>query len=79
MRILISLAILLIFYTLGCAGPEMPSKNHRLESASLACLSSSPMESIDGASPSCRPEPPLLEKVSNALGGFAAAMRDPNQ
>jgi len=76
---LTSLVILLIFYALGGAGLEMHSKRHRLELANLACLSSSPMEGVDGVSPSCRPEPPLLEKLSNALGRFAAAMRDPHQ
>lgn len=79
MRSITTLAILLISYTLGCAGPETSSKNHGIESETQACLSPSPMEEVSAASPSCRSESPLLEKVSNALGGFAAAMRDPTQ
>ena len=75
----IALAFLLILYTLGCAGPGTSSKNHGIESQTHTCLSLSSMGMETAASPSCRPEPPLLEKVGNALGGFAAAMRDPNQ
>jgi len=79
MRAITASAILLIFYTFGCAGPDLSSKNHGIESEAQACQSPSPMEETSEASPSCRPESPLLQKVSNALGGFAAAMRDPTQ
>ena len=77
---LIPLLLMPLLLSFGCAGPDTASRNHDLESRTQACLSLHHMaKNADETSNPCRSQPPLLERVGNALGGFAAAMRDPNQ
>ena len=76
----LTLLFLLIFFTLGCTGPGTTTTSHKLQSQPQACLSLSPFNGdTSQTSLPCRSEPRLLERVGNALGGFASAMRDPNQ
>jgi len=79
MRVLAPLVLVLIFFTLGCAGPSTSTPNHGLEAHNYTCLSDSSLEMDSAVSSSCRPAPRLLEKVGIALGGFAATMRNPIQ
>lgn len=76
----ITLVLVLNVFAFGCAGPGASSTSHNIESQQQACLSLAGVDAdTHSASPSCRSEPQFLERVTNALGGFAAAMRDPNQ
>ncbi|MDH5669409.1 MAG: hypothetical protein OEY86_15500 [Nitrospira sp.] len=75
-----TLALLLIVLTFGCASPGTSSSSHTVEPQQQACLSLADVDAdTESASLVCRSEPQFLERVTNALGGFAAAMRDPNQ
>ena len=75
-----TLGLLLIMLTFGCVGPGTSSSSQPIEPQQQACLSLAGVDaSTESASLSCRSEPQFLERVTNALGGFAAAMRDPNQ
>jgi len=76
----ITLVLLLIVFAFGCASPGTSSSSHTIEPQQQACLSLAGVDAdTRSASLSCRSEPQFLERVTNALGGFAAVMRDPNQ
>lgn len=76
----ITLSLMPLLFSLGCAGPGTSSTDRRVELPQEACPSyQSAANNVRESSNACRPQRSWLEEAGNALGGFATAVRISNQ
>lgn len=77
---LITLTVMPLLLSLGCAGPEASVTEKHMELRQNACSpQQQAVKAFNQPSEPCRRHHVWLEQVGAALGGFATAVRIPDQ